>query len=113
MAVSIMLVLLANTLSASVTPTKKKLTINDIKKSSISTVRAMYNKKRNTALRVGRRRGYASCELYDQAKKGTCTVQFPGSQEVITKCQLARVRGRNTTSCHSTNLLFFFPNTRK
>lgn len=113
MAVSIMLVLLANTLSASVTPTKKKLTINDIKKSSISTVRAMYNKKRNTALRVGRRRGYASCELYDQAKKGTCTVQFPGSQEVITKCQLARVRGRNTTSCHSTNLLFFFPNARR
>jgi hypothetical protein len=108
-----MLALLAGSLSASVTPTKKKLTINDIKKSSITTVRAMYNKKRNTALRVGRRRGYASCELYDHAKKGTCTVQFPGSQEVITKCQLAKVRGRNTTSCHSTNLLFFFPNARR
>ena len=111
--VSTMLVLLASTLSASVTPTKKKLTINNIKKSSITTVRAMYNKKRNTALRVGRRRGYASCELYDNAKKGTCTVQFPGSQEVITKCKLAKVRGRNTTSCRSTNLLFFFPNARR
>ena len=110
---SIMLVLLSNTLSASVTPTKKKLTINDIKKSSITVVRAMYNKKRNTTLRVGRRKGYASCELYDHAKKGTCTVQFPGSQEVITKCKLANIRGRNTTSCHSTNLLFFFPNARR
>lgn len=110
---SVILVLLSNTLSASVTLTKKKLTLNDIKKSSISTVRAMYNKKRNTALRVGKKKGYASCELYDKAKKGTCTVQFPGSQEVITKCKLMKVRGRNKTSCRSTNLLFFFPNARR
>jgi len=110
---SILLVLLSSTLSVPAATAKKKLTIKDVKKLSILTVRAMYNKKRNTTLRVGRRKGYASCELYDNAKKGTCTVQFPGSQEVITKCQLAKVRGRNTTSCHSTNLLFFFPNTRR
>ncbi|MCK5917442.1 MAG: hypothetical protein KAG34_03405 [Cocleimonas sp.] len=110
---SVLLVLLSNTLSVSAATVKKKLSIKDIKKSSITVVRVMYNKKRNMALRVGRRRGYASCELYDHAKKGTCTVQFPGSQEIITKCKLEKVRGRNTTSCYSTNLLFFFPNARK
>ena len=108
-----MLFLVSSTLSASVDNTKKELTINHIRKLSISVVRAMYNKKKNVALRVGRRKGYASCELYDHARKGTCTVQFPGSQEVITKCKLTKIKGRNTTSCHATNLLFFFPNTNK
>lgn len=103
-------VLLSSTLLASITPNNKKLTLNNIKKSSISAVRSMYNKKQNTALRVGRKRGYASCELYDHATKGTCTVQFPGNQEIITKCKLSSIRGRNTTRCHTTNLLFFFPN---
>ncbi len=111
--ISTILILLSSTLSASVDNANKELTIKNIKKSSISVVRAMYNKKKNTALRVGRRKGYASCELYDHAKKGTCTVQFPGSQEIITKCKLTKIRGRNTTSCHTTNLLFFFPNAKK
>jgi hypothetical protein len=110
--VSILLILVSNIFAASVAPTSKKLTIKGIKEASISAVRVMYNKKRNTALHVGRRKGYASCELYDHDKKGTCTVQFPGSQEVITKCKLTTIRGRNTTSCYSTNLLFFFPNAR-
>lgn len=105
-------VLLSNTTFASVTTKIKKLTIGEIKTSSITAVRAMYNKKKNTTLRVGRKKGYASCELYEKQQKGTCTVQFPGSQEVITKCKLAKVRGRNTTSCHVTNLLFFFPNSK-
>ena len=110
---STVLFLLSSTLFAAVNSNSKKLSIKDIKKSSVSAVRAMYNKKSNTALRVGRRKGYASCELYDHAKKGTCTVQFPGNQEVITKCKLVKIRGRNTTSCHTTNLLYFFPNTKK
>jgi hypothetical protein len=108
--IPIILILLSNTGFAVATVTQKKLTITEIEKASISTVRIMYNKKSNIALRVGRRKGYASCELYDHAKKGTCTVQFPNSQEIITKCKLIKVRGRNTTSCHATNLLFFFPN---
>lgn len=108
--ISAMLILLSTTLFATVTTVNKKLTIKDIKKSSIAAVRAMYNKKKNTRLRVGRRKGYASCELYDRSKKGVCTVQFPGSQEVIAKCKLVKIRGRNTTSCHATNLMFFFPN---
>jgi hypothetical protein len=105
-------VLLSSTLLASVA-SNKKLTINNIKKSSISAVRAMYNKKRNTTLRVGSKKGYASCELYDHSTKGTCSVQFPGNQEIITKCKLSSIRGRNTTRCHTTNLLFFFPNRHK
>lgn len=107
------LILLSNTGFAAATVTHKKLTLTGIEKASISAVRTMYNKKSNTALRVGRRKGYASCELYDHAKKGTCTVQFPNSQEVITKCKLVKVRGRSTTSCHATNLLFFFPNANR
>lgn len=111
--ISIMFILLSSTLFADVKTTNKKLTINNIKKLSIVAVRAMYNKNKNTALRVGKRKGYASCKLYEHAKKGTCTVQFPSSQEIITKCKLANIRGRNTTSCYATNLLFFFPNAKK
>lgn len=110
---SIMLILLSSTLFAVVNTTTKKLTIKNIKKSSISAVRAMYNKKKNKTLHVGGRKGYASCELYSHSKKGVCTVQFPGSQEVIAKCKLVKIRGRNTTSCHATNLMFFFPNRNK
>lgn len=111
--ISTVLILISNTLFAEVNTTTKKLTIKDIKKSSISAVRSMYNKKKNTTLRVGRRKGYASCELYAHKTKGVCTVQFPGSQEVIAKCKLVKIRGRNTTSCHATNLMFFFPNKSK
>ena len=110
---STVLFLLSSTLFAAVNANSKRLTIQEIKKSSVSVVRAMYNKKNNTTLRVGRKKGYASCELYDHAKKGTCTVQFPGNQEVITKCKLVKIRGRNTTNCHATNLLYFFPNSKK
>lgn len=111
--ISTVLILLSNTLFATVNTPTKKLSIKDIKKSSISAVRVMYNRNKNTSLRVGKRKGYASCELYDHSEKGACTVQFPGSQEIITKCKLVKVRGRNTTSCHTTNLMFFFPNRTK
>ncbi len=101
----------------SATIVKNKLSIAEIRASSILAVRAMYNKKKNVALRVSfKTKGYASCELYDKGQKGTCSVQFPGREEVITKCGRVTIKkGRQKiqkTRCYATNLLFFFPNAK-
>ena len=111
---SILLMLLSEVLFAAAI-VNNKLTIKNISASSISAVRQMYNKKTNTALHLAKNtKGYASCELYDKGQKGTCSVQFPGREEVVTKClKIKKVRGRQSiTSCRTTNLLFFFPNAR-
>jgi len=109
---AILLALLSNGLFAAAV-VKNKLTISNIRMSSISAVRRMYNKKVNVALHLSKRtKGYASCELYNKGQKGTCSVQFPGREEIVTKCRsVKRTRGKGViASCYTTNLLFFFPN---
>ncbi|HIO93687.1 MAG TPA: hypothetical protein EYG68_12745 [Leucothrix mucor] len=114
---SILLVLLSNTLFAAAI-LQHKLTITKIRAASISAVRIMYNKKTNVSLHVdAKTKGYASCELYAKDQKGTCSVQFPGREEIVTKCvfvKKARGRGKhkNVAHCYATNLLFFFPNAK-
>lgn len=111
---AILLALLSNGLFAAAV-VKNKLTISSIRMSSVSAVRRMYNKKVNVALHLSKRtKGYASCELYDKGQKGTCSVQFPGREEIVTKCRsVKRARGKGViASCYTTNLLFFFPNAR-
>ena len=111
---SVFLILLSNVLFAAAV-VQNKLSIKSIRASSISAVRNMYNKKANVSLHVGKRaKGYASCELYQKGQKGTCSVQFPGREEIVTKCRkIKKGRGKKSvTSCKTTNLLFFFPNAR-
>lgn len=112
--VSAVLILSSGALfAATATPVNKKLTIKEIRALSIESVRQMYNQKKDQSLHVGKMKGYAACELYDKAKKGTCSVQFSARQETITKCLSIQVRGRNKVRCHTTNLMFFFPNAVK
>lgn len=110
--VSLLLIFLSEGAFAAATVVHKKLTIKEINLSSIAAVRKMYNKKKNKTLHVGKSKGYASCELYQKGNKGTCTVQFPGRAETITKCNRLFLKGRNLTKCRATNLLFFFPNAK-
>ncbi len=111
---SVSLLLLSNVVFAAAV-VQNKLTIASIRDSSIMSVRQMYNKKKNVSLHLGKQvKGYASCELYAKGQKGTCTVQFPGRGEIVTKCvKTKRLRGnKSVTSCYATNLLFFFPNAK-
>lgn len=111
---SILLILLSNVLLAAAI-VQNKLSLKKIKASSILAVRRMYNKKANVSLHLGKMaKGYASCELYEEGQRGTCSVQFPGREEIVTKCRsIKKIREKKiVTHCLTTNLLFFFPNAR-